>query len=198
MKYFVLYCLCFLAVGAVAQDGSDWKRDDKIDTFRGSSYTMYSLEGKFLTPPSHSSLDQPRIVVQCVPGPDHQGHTHGKFISGYVAIGTVVDATAENAASRVRIQFRLNDGKIQERPWTPSTDFLAIYMKRPSGINGSGYEEFANLLYGHEMYHKENTNAQTQKIVIDIPEYLGGEVVMQFDLPDSTGVADACGIIWHK
>jgi hypothetical protein len=99
------------------------------------------------------------------------------------------------------VQFRLDDGKIQTVSWGRSTDFSAIFLTPPAAARPflrSGYEEFANLLYAHAMYHKENTNPQVRKVVLDVPEYLGGEVVMQFDLPDSTGVADACGIIWHK
>jgi hypothetical protein len=48
------------------------------------------------------------------------------------------------------------------------------------------------------MYHKENTSPQVRNIVLGVPEYLGGEIEMKFDLPDSTEVADACGIILHK
>lgn len=67
----------------------------------------------------------------------------------------------------------------------------------PSRV-GSGWDTFANLLYAHHLYHKENTNPQVRKVVLGVNEYLGGEIVMQFDFPDSTEVADACGVIWHK
>jgi hypothetical protein len=58
--------------------------------------------------------------------------------------------------------------------------------------------QFNNLLYGHLLPHKENTGPQTRKLVIGLQEYLGPEVVIQFDLPDSTEVAETCGAIWHK
>jgi len=35
-------------------------------------------------------------------------------------------------------------------------------------------------------------------VVIGVSEYLGGEVVMQFDMPDATEVAEGCGIVLHK
>ena len=34
--------------------------------------------------------------------------------------------------------------------------------------------------------------------MLGVPEYLGVQIQMQFDLPDSTEVADACGVILHK
>jgi hypothetical protein len=34
--------------------------------------------------------------------------------------------------------------------------------------------------------------------LVSIPEFLGGEVVMQFDLTDASEAAEACGIVWHK
>jgi hypothetical protein len=58
-------------------------------------------------------------------------------------------------------------------------------------------EDLATL-YRHAMYHKENTTPQVRKVVIAVSEYLGGEVVMQFDMPDATEAAKACGIILHK
>ena len=47
------------------------------------------------------------------------------------------------------------------------------------------------------MSHKENTSPPVKKVVIGFDEYLGGEVVMQFDMPDPTEVAEAW-VIWHK
>ncbi len=35
-------------------------------------------------------------------------------------------------------------------------------------------------------------------MVIGVSEYLGGEIVMQFDMPDASEVAEACGVILHK
>jgi hypothetical protein len=55
-----------------------------------------------------------------------------------------------------------------------------------------------DLLYGHVLRHKEGTNAQVRRIMLGVPEYLGAQIQMQFDLPDSTEVADACGVILHK
>ncbi len=54
------------------------------------------------------------------------------------------------------------------------------------------------------MYHKENTNPQVRKVVIGVCEYLGGEIVMEFDNTDAAKPCDfappqttrrlACGV----
>jgi hypothetical protein len=176
-----------------------WTQEQKKDPFRGDSFMLFTLEGRFLTPPQTTTLTNPVMVIRCVPGDDNKGHTKGKYISGYIATGAVVDTNVNDSGNVViKVQFRLDDGKIQSAQWTRSTDFSSIFLKRQYAFAGSGYDDFANLLYGHMTYHKENTNPQVKKILFDVPEYLGGEVVMQFDLPDSIAVAEACGIIWHK
>jgi hypothetical protein len=193
--------LVSLAQELPKQNIATWNEEQKTDPFRGTSYTQFTLQGKFLAPPKQTSLPSPLMVVRCLPGNDHHGHTHGRFSGGYIATGAVLDSSHNaNGYSTIMVQFRLDDGKIQRAWWGHSTNFSAIYFYVPSAglFAGSGYGEFANLLYAHEMYHKEDTNPQVQKVLIDVPEYLGGEVVMQFDLPDSTAVADTCGIIWHK
>jgi hypothetical protein len=140
------------------------------------------------------------MIVRCVPGKDHRGHTNGKFLNGYVYIGSVVNSDVSDAGDVVvPIQYRLDDGKLQSENWGRSTDFSAIFFAHPNcPLCGGGYDIFANLLYGHATYHKENTNEPVRKVVIGVNEYLGGEVVMQFDMSDPTDVAEACGIIWHK
>jgi hypothetical protein len=56
-----------------------------------------------------------------------------------------------------------------------------------------------NLLYGHLMPHKEWTNSpQVRKIILGVSEYLAAQIQIEFDLPESTEVADACGVIEHK
>jgi hypothetical protein len=48
------------------------------------------------------------------------------------------------------------------------------------------------------MPHNEGTNPQVQKIILGVSEYLAAQIQMEFDFPDSTAVADACGVIEHK
>ena len=46
------------------------------------------------------------------------------------------------------------------------------------------------MLYGHFMPHKDGTGQQVKKFVIELPQYLGSDVVLQFNFPDSTDVRD--------
>jgi len=189
---------------AAAQTSIDsWHREEKTDPLRGTKYSQFSLAGKFLTAPKKAPNENPIMIVRCIPGRDNKsnhGHTNGKFTNGYILVGGVTDSSvSENGNSFVSVQFRLDDGKLQSEQWGHSTDFSAVFFAHPTcALCGSGYDVLANLLYGHHVYHKENTTSQVRKIVIGLPEFLGGEVVMQFDMSDATEVAEACGIILHK
>jgi hypothetical protein len=176
---------------------SVWQREEKTDQLRGTTYSQFSLPGKFLTPPKNSA-GEPKMVVRCIGGQKQRkgnsGYTNGKFLNGFIAVSTVLDSGESVPPGRIKVQFRLDDGKIQIRDWANSTDFSAIFFYDV----GSGWGQFANLLYGHELYHKENSNPQVRKVVIAVDQYLGGEIVMQFDMPDATEVGDTCGIIEHR
>ena len=192
------------AANSVApQTLATWQRIEKTDPLRGTTYSQFALVGKFLTPPGGTANTNPVMVVRCVPGKDKKsghGYTNGRFREGYIHIGGEVDSVvSEGGNSSVSVMYRLDDGKLQGEQWGRSTDFSAIFSSHPTcGLCGSGYDIFANLLYGHAIYHKENTNPHIRKVVVGVNEYLSGEIVMQFDLPDSTEVAEACGIILHK
>lgn len=177
---------------AVAQT---WTKTEKSDPLRDTHFVQYSLEGKYLTPPRNAPADAtPGIVVRCVPGGSHKRgmgwHSYGKFLEGYIFAGGVVDTHVSSDASiSVRVEFRLDNGKLQEGRWSHSTDYSSIFF---------GKTELNTLLYGHFLEHKENTNPQVRKIVLGVPEFLGAEVVMQFDMPDAAEMGDACDVIWHK
>src|SRR5260370_31164929 len=176
-----------------------WQRQEMSDPLRGTKFSQFSLDGKFLTPPRDKPNAAPTMIVRCISGKDNHGHTNGKFLNGYVHVGGVMNSeVSENGNAVAGVEFRLDDGKLQSESWGRSTDFSSIFFKRACSVCGSGYDIFANLLYGHAMYHKENSNPQVHKVVVGVSEYLGGEVVMQFDMPDATEVGEACGIIWHK
>jgi hypothetical protein len=174
-----------------------WKKDERTDPLRDTHFIQFSLDGKYLTPPKNAPAEAiPSIVVRCAPKSHNHGHTNGVFIQGYIFVGGIVDSQVSTEGSiGVTAQFRLDDGKLQTEVWSHSTDFSAIFFS--SSSTGSGWDVFANLLYAHHAYHKQDTNHQVRKVVIGVPEYLGGEIVMQFDMPDASDVAETCGIIWH-
>jgi hypothetical protein len=163
-----------------------WERVEKTDVLRGTAYSEFALTGTFLTPPKHAS-GAPVFVLKCVPGGRSYGlrqYRNGKFLDAYVTVGAVVDHS-----SGVWVNYRLDDGKIHKETWGTGTDGTAIF---PDEI------QVNTILYGHFMPHKEGTGSPIHEIVIAVNEFLGAEVVMQFDVPDPTPAAEACGIILHK
>jgi hypothetical protein len=55
-----------------------------------------------------------------------------------------------------------------------------------------------NLLYGHVMAHKAESSAPIRKLVVATNEFIGGESVIQFDMPEPDTVAEACGVVVQK
>jgi hypothetical protein len=186
MKRIFVFTLT-LALASVSF-GQSWTKENQTDQLRGTTSVVFRLEGKFLTPPSKSAPDaQPAMIADCTPGSFGWGKLHGKMLRGYIYVGhTVVDVGGYTSRA---IEFRLDDGKVQRAAVEPSTDSSSIFYD---------HLVFTNFLYGHMMFHKENTTPPVRKIVISVPEYVGGAIVMQFDMPDPTEVADTCGLILHK
>jgi hypothetical protein len=188
------------AFSATAQDAAKWVRADKSDPLRGNQFSEFSLQGKYLTPPRKAlPTATPAIVVRCQAGSFNRGHLHGKFLEGYIFAGSIVDTRVSYDSNvRIPVQYRLDNGKLQSAEWSHSTDYSSIFFGGECLFCGNGSLEFNNLLYGHTLPHKENTGPQVHKVVVGVPQYLGSEVVMQFDMPDATDVAETCGVILHK
>jgi len=125
--------------------------------------------------------------VQCKEGTHKYGNgmLNGKFLTGFLAVDAVLDFKQGD----VPVEYRLDDGKLQHDSWASST-------------NGGGAfftdVEFNNLIYGHLVPHKENTNPPVKKLIIGVPEYLGTQIQVEFDMPDPGVVAEACGVVVHK
>lgn len=185
-----LLATALLSSTLFAQEITHWTKDEKVDPLREVKFLQFSLAGRFLTPPRDAGQNaKPTIILRCISGGFSHGHARGKLQNGYIYVRTVVNTQTSEAGTSVPVQFRLDEGKLQSASWSHSTDYSSIFFEDI---------DLNTMLYGHFMPHKENTSPPVKKIVIGIDEYLGGEVVMQFDLPDSSEVADACGVIWHK
>lgn len=102
---------------------------------------------------------------------------------------------AAKRASLMLVEFRLDGKKLQQEYWPVSTDRAGVFLKQIPLCAGCTLED---LLFGHVGWHAEGKGDQVRKLLLGVPEYLGAQIQMQFDLPDSTEVADACGVIAHK
>ena len=187
MRTAVAMAALFVASVCFAQT-HQWERTEKTDPLRGTDYSQFILSGKFLTPPRSGAGEAPIFFVKCIPGGRHRvsgGYKSGKFLDAYIVVHAVVDTDNGRAYPK----YRLDDSKIHDDSWGIGTDGTAVFPEE-TGVN--------TLLYGHFMPHKEGTNGPVHKVVIAVNEYLGAEVVMQFDMPDPSQVADACGLIVHR
>lgn len=177
--------------------GPQWEKKELKDPFRGFAYTEFRLEGKYLRAPQDDN-GTPAMILRCVAQPSghRSGYKYdGKLLEAFLYVGqTVVDAqVGSSGSSKVQVDYRLDDGKIQTYYLYHSTNFKAVSLKPPF----CGECAVNNFFYGHELSHKEGTNPQIKKVILSIPEFQGGDVVIQFDLPDVTEVAKICGVTRH-
>lgn len=167
---------------------SAWRRTEKSDALHRLDYTQFSLEGRYLVPPKKIDPSPPVLVVKCQQGRHRygmSGYVGGKFLAGYL----IVDAVLDFRKDGVPVEFRLDDGKLQSTTWASSTDGSGAFF---------GDVDIDTLLYGHLLPHKENTNPPVHRIVLGVPEYLGSQIQVQFDMPEPTEIADVCGVAIHK
>jgi hypothetical protein len=177
--------IMFMGICCFCQD--QWIRVEQTDALRGTSYSQFTLRGRFLTAPRQASPN-PEFIVSCSAGERNRGvswQKNGKFDDAHITVGAVVEARANGTP----VQYRLDDGKIHTELWNQSTDGTSIFLAEA---------EFNTLLYGHFMPHREGTGEPVHKVVISVNEYLGAAIVMEFDLPATSSLADACGAILHK
>ena len=147
-------------------------------------------------------MSNPMLVVDCDPGYKHW-NVHGKAQAAYIAVGAVIDTGSHGDPEGVTVQYRLDDGKVKSDLWSHSTNFSAIFLGA-SFKNGLGHTKndfdviLGELLYTHKAVRKEKTSVPTRKAVIQVAEYLGGNITMEFLFPDPTEVADSCGLFVSK
>jgi hypothetical protein len=195
MKPFLISALVVAALAIAYAQTSTWTEADKSDPLHQISFKEFTLQGRFLVPPRQSNLAAPVLVLHCQPGRHGPSRvrTNGRFVEGWIATGAVLDSAepsvGRDAAKLVSVEFRLDDKKLQPDLWPKSTDHSGVFVDDI---------RLDNLLYGHLLGHKEGTGPQVRRIILGVPEYLATQIQMQFDLPDSTEVADACGVILHK
>ncbi len=189
----------FALHGSIAYaQSSSWQRIERTDPFRGTQYTQFVLTGKFLKAPHTAEDSAPRLVVTCKAGKHNRDTLNGFYLGGYVTTGSVLDEqvverehllTGTAHVSVVPVQYRLDDDKIHKTEWFPSTDHSSAFFPET---------DFADLLYGHNLTHKRNSSPAVQKALIAMDEFQAEEVVMAFDMPDPTEVADVCGQLYTE
>lgn len=93
----------------LSASAQEWQTTPKSDPLTGRFYTLFTLTGKFLTPPSRGSGEPPVISLRCDPSPNHS-KISGKLLDGFIVVNTVIDL---KNGTEPTVQYRLDDGKLQ-------------------------------------------------------------------------------------
>jgi len=175
----ILFLVLILAPSnAPAQSG--WKRSDADD----GSYISFSLDGRFLQAPLHAKHERPSLDV--IYNPKY----HGLSLS-ILVWSTLRVEQAPTGKIGVSVQFSVDDGQVQSGLWrTVDDDCDSIAL--------TDEKDTLSLLYRGTPPYKKGAIPQIKKIVVKVPDRLGGDIVMQFDLPDSTAIAELRGLVENQ
>jgi hypothetical protein len=175
--FLVLLTLSF-AFPAFAQQSSSpaqtqgWHQTQPTN---GPAATRFVLSGKFLKGPTSEVTNRPALAIDC-----GGKKSRSAFVAGTVLVGVplkidYVEPTEIHGTSyfqKVFGQVRVDDGKIEKRTWTPGKDKTSAVF---------GKYSLKKILGAHT-------------VQITVKDEGDTELVMQFDIPDSSSVAQACGV----
>ncbi|MFY9732612.1 MAG: hypothetical protein WB723_10225 [Candidatus Acidiferrales bacterium] len=143
----------------------------------GTTHSRFTLTGKFLKRPAGDVSNPPSLTVDCGSGRGSEG----KLIAGNLLVGAplkihYVEPTEIHSTSyfpKVFVRIRVDDStKSEKRQWTPGKDKMSAVFSKYS--------------------LKKILRAHTAEITTE--DENGSDVAMQFDIPDSTAVEQACNV----
>jgi isochorismate synthase EntC len=155
-----------------------WRQSQKTNPGRDTTYTRFTLVGRFLKAPQGDVSNRPAFVLDCIPG---KGSHKGKFIAGNLLVGTslkidYVEPQEIHGTSyypKVAVQYRIDDAKEPEKEnWTPGTEKTSASIPKDS---------LKKIL-------------RAQAVDLTVGDDRGSEVAMKFDMPDPAPVEDACNV----
>jgi hypothetical protein len=162
--------------------GQDWQESPKTD-IHGTTYTQYTLAGRFIKRPHAEVSAQPSLVVGCELAKESRWSKAG-FREGTLRVGAPLkieyvepeEIHGNSYLQRNFVEYRLDDGKVEHEQWTPSTDKASVTLPK---------DAFHKFLSAHT-------------VLITVYEDGSGEIEMQFDMPDPAKVAQACHLHVHR
>jgi len=166
-----------LIASASAQEPAGWHYIKTDDPLHGKVHDIFVLDGRYLTPPRTAVQGFiPSIVVTC---------SDGKLENTYVNVGAVIVSAGvptgnplsdtSNTMKNIRlIKARLDGTKVKvlSDPRGVSTDHKAVFLLNTGN-------QLKSILNAHQ-------------VIVSVDEYLGSQVVMQFDMPDPSPVVTTC------
>jgi hypothetical protein len=160
-----------------------WRQSQKTDTLRGTAYTQFTLAGKFVKWPEKDASNRPTLEVDCEP--EHSSGSKGNFWHAYLLAGTPLtieyiepDEIKSGIMyfQKASVRYRLDDAKERREQWSPGVDKSSVSIPK----------DVLKKMLG------------ARSVVITVNENKAAEVSAQFEMPDSTEVAQACSIGYHK
>jgi hypothetical protein len=161
-----------------------WRQSQKSDTARGIAYTQSTLAGKFVKWPEKDAENRPTLEVDCRT-PEESGGLMEKLWHAYFLVGVpltveYVEPEAITAGisyfQKINVRYRLDNGKEKKEQWSPGPDKNSVSIPK---------EALKKMLGAHS-------------VVITVNEVKAKEVTAQFEMADSTELAQACGLGYHK
>jgi hypothetical protein len=162
-----------------------WLQSQKTDAAGGTTYTRFTLAGKFLKSPSGDVANRPTLVLDCAPAQESHRHK-ARFLAGNLLVGTPVkivfvepeEIHGTSYYPKISIRYRLDDAKEELEKWPAGTEKTSPNTTTSASVPGDAL--------------KKMLRAHTVELTADDDH--GSQVVMQFDMPDPTPVEAACGV----
>jgi hypothetical protein len=181
----------WFAQGISPAETTEWKYSKQDDPLHGTSFEQFVLDGKYLTPPSVATKEQPGLVVHC---------SNGKFKEGFLIVGGVAQYASSSGggvahsikgATQAHVEMRWDDKKKPDSDWWEiSNDGQALSFDKI---------QLTKLMTGHLLGHPGDPSQLVHRQILGVVEAFGNQVVMQFDMPqDDTQIVETCGLEWGK
>jgi hypothetical protein len=166
-----------LIATASAQEPAGWHHIQVDDPLHGKVHDTFALEGRYLTPPRTAVKGfAPSIVVSCSDGKLENTYVNvgAVIVSAGVPTGNPLSDTSITMKNMRLIEARLDGTKVKvlSDPRGVSTDHKALFLRNTGN-------QLKSILNAHQ-------------VIFGVDEYLGSQVVMQFDMPNPSPVVTTC------
>ena len=178
----VLLALASLGSSTMAQQQpSVWRQSQKTDGVDGTTYTRFTLGGRFLKSPEIAN--HPAFVLDCAPG--FRSHrAKARLLARNLLVGTTLkivyvepeEIHGTSYYPKIAVRYRMDDAKEEMEEWAAGTERTSATIPVDS--------------------LKKMLRAHTVEITAD--DERGLPVVMQLDMPDPTPVEAGCSVDDHK
>jgi hypothetical protein len=161
-----------------------WRQSQKLEASGTPPYIQFTLPGKFVKWPEKDASNRPTLELDCrsdetSPGP-RERLLHAYLLSGTPLSVQYVEPDAITTGisyfQKISVRYRLDNGKEKKEQWSPGADKNSVSIPK---------DVLKKMLEAHS-------------VVVILNEDKAAEVSTQFEMPDSSELAQACGIGYHR